>query len=128
MEIEAIIGKVDTPSWNGITYPRSVMENAIKNSGIDKRRLMITFGNSDIMTTEFDRIIGYATKIDIVDCDIKMCAKLLDTQMGTLVTDMMGACISIGYSVSSVATVVDGVAQDDCRLLRIDAGPKLKGE
>lgn len=121
--IEGVFGTVNQKNKNGRIYPRAVMSKAIKQYNEEftsRKRSLGELGHPENPAVNLERVSHIVTSLKLVGDKIHGKAKVIDTPYGDIAKNLLNDGITLGVSLRGVGSVVNGVVQDDYKLLAID--------
>jgi hypothetical protein len=122
--IEGIFMQGDLQNRNGRRYPMEVLQTEVNRYNkelVEKKRAFGELGHPQGPTVNLDRVSHMITELKADGSNIMGKAKIMDTPMGNIVTNLIGEGASLGVSsrgLGSLKTTKDGIneVQNDFHL------------
>lgn len=121
--VEGVFGTVNSKNKNGRIYPRAVMEQQIQKYNEEftsRKRSLGELGHPKNPSINLELVSHLVTELKLVGNEIHGKAKIIDTPHGNIAKNLLNDGITLGVSLRGVGSVVNGVVQDNYKLLAVD--------
>jgi hypothetical protein len=129
LSIEGIFAQADTPNRNGRTYPKTVMESAVKkyiSEFVNKKRALGELSHPENRPQVKPELASHLiTELKIQGNNVFGKAKILETPQGQIVRGLLNGGVQLGVSTRALGSVKEDtsgvkVVQSDFQLYAVD--------